>query len=195
MRCLAQPLRGSTTTKMASDSTTRPNRLHTHTHSPRRLGCTPALAHASFLDTNRTRNARPPTSPRSTGFCAIWGCISSSSSSKYQPHRCGCDWALLVGARSCFLEVVVSGLDYRVIVRNYSPGYKEQAPSRGHEASPQSTENMGRAACWCAQGSPRVAVRCSDLYEEGRMKHLAGPNAFWIEILEPTLKFLVPLCG
>ena len=37
MRCLAQPLRGSTTTKRASDSTTRPNRLHNHTHSPRGL--------------------------------------------------------------------------------------------------------------------------------------------------------------
>ena len=35
-RCLAQPLRGSTTTKKASGpvSTTRPNRFHTHTHSP-----------------------------------------------------------------------------------------------------------------------------------------------------------------
>ena len=27
------------------------------------------------------------------------------------------------------------------------------------------TEKMGRAACWCAQGAPRVAVRCSDLYD------------------------------
>ena len=31
-------------------------------------------------DTDRTRSARAPTSPRSIGFCAIWGCISSSSS-------------------------------------------------------------------------------------------------------------------
>jgi hypothetical protein len=37
MRCLAEPLRGSTTTKEASDSTTRLDRLHTHTHSPRLL--------------------------------------------------------------------------------------------------------------------------------------------------------------
>ena len=37
MRCLTQPLRGSTTTKRASDSTTRPNRPHIHTHSPKRL--------------------------------------------------------------------------------------------------------------------------------------------------------------
>ena len=37
MRCLAKPLRGSITTKKASDFTTRPNRLHTHAHLPRRL--------------------------------------------------------------------------------------------------------------------------------------------------------------
>jgi hypothetical protein len=44
--------------------------------------CAPALAHASSLDTDRTRNARAraPTSPRSTGICAIWDCISSSFS-------------------------------------------------------------------------------------------------------------------
>ena len=29
-----------------------------------------------------TRNARAPTSPRSIGFCVIWDCISSSSSSR-----------------------------------------------------------------------------------------------------------------
>ena len=61
MRCLASPLRGSTTTKGASDSTTRPNRLHTPTYSPRRL------AHPRSpmppLDTNRTRSARAPLHP------------------------------------------------------------------------------------------------------------------------------------
>ena len=36
---------------------------------------------APSLDTDRTRNARAPTSNRSTGFCAIWVCISSGSSS------------------------------------------------------------------------------------------------------------------
>jgi len=41
-----------------------------------------ALAHASSLDTDRTRNARAPTSTRSIGFCVIWVCISSSSSSQ-----------------------------------------------------------------------------------------------------------------
>jgi len=35
----------------------------------------PVLAHPSSLDTDRTRDARAPTSPRSTGFCAIWSCI------------------------------------------------------------------------------------------------------------------------
>ena len=35
---------------------------------------------------------------------------------------------------------------------------------------------MERAACWCAQGSLRVAVRCSDLFEEGRTGHLAQPD-------------------
>ena len=34
------------------------------------------LAHASSLDTDRTPNARAPTSTRSTGFCAIWVCIA-----------------------------------------------------------------------------------------------------------------------
>ena len=43
--------------------------------------CTPVLAHTPSLDTDRTRNARAPTSPRITGFCAIRGSISSSSSS------------------------------------------------------------------------------------------------------------------
>jgi len=43
----------------------------------------PRGAHATSLDTDHTRNARAPTSPRSTGFCVIWGCISSSSSSTW----------------------------------------------------------------------------------------------------------------
>jgi hypothetical protein len=47
----------------------RPNRSRT---------CTPALAHTSYFDTDRTRSARTPTSPRSIGFCATWDCASSS---------------------------------------------------------------------------------------------------------------------
>ena len=42
--------------------------------------------HFSSLDTDLTRNTRAkhahPTSPRSTGFCAIWDCISSSCKGK-----------------------------------------------------------------------------------------------------------------
>ena len=52
-----------------------------HPHPLTQAPCTPALAHASSLDTDCTRNARAPTSTRSTGFCAIWACIGSSSSS------------------------------------------------------------------------------------------------------------------
>jgi len=87
MRCLAQPLRGSTTTKRASDSTTRPNRLHTHTHLPKRLAHPrspippPSALTARVAHAQRTRSARAPTSPCSTGFCAICIRISSSSSS------------------------------------------------------------------------------------------------------------------
>ena len=48
MRCLAQPLRGGTTIKRAPDATTRPNRLHTHTHSARSADWPhgPCLTHA-----------------------------------------------------------------------------------------------------------------------------------------------------
>jgi hypothetical protein len=42
------------------------------------------VAEAPSLDTDRTRNARVPTSLRSICFCAIWGCISPSSSTRVQ---------------------------------------------------------------------------------------------------------------
>ena len=78
MRCIAQPLRGNTTTKRASETQTRPNRLHTHTHPPKRLAHPRSpIAPLSTL-TSRATHAHP-TSPRSTGFCAIWDCICSSS--------------------------------------------------------------------------------------------------------------------
>jgi len=70
-------------------------RLHTHTYSPRRLA--PALAHASSLDTHRTRNARAPTSTRITGFCAMWAHISPSSSSTAQSPS-----ATVYGANAAF---------------------------------------------------------------------------------------------
>ena len=36
------------------------------------------------------------------------------------------------------------------------------------------TEKMERAACWCAQGAPCVAVRCSELFEGQRTSDIAA---------------------
>ena len=58
---------------------TRPNRLHTHTHPPKRLAHPRLPLPPLSTLTSRATHAHP-TSPRSTGFCAIWGCISSISS-------------------------------------------------------------------------------------------------------------------
>ena len=56
--------------------------LHaSHQHPLIRAPCTTAPAHTSSLVSRITRT-RAPTSPRSIGFCAIWDCISPSSSSK-----------------------------------------------------------------------------------------------------------------
>jgi len=50
-------------------------------HPPTQAPCTPALAIPPLSTlTSRATHAHP-TSPRSTGFCAKWDCISSSSSS------------------------------------------------------------------------------------------------------------------
>jgi len=57
---------------------TRPNRLHTHTHPPKRLAHPRSPIPPLSTLTSRATHAHP-TSPRSTGFCVIWGCISSSS--------------------------------------------------------------------------------------------------------------------
>jgi len=57
---------------------TRPNRLHTHTHPPKRLAHPRSPIPPLSTLTSRAAHAHP-TSPRSTGFCAVWGCISSSS--------------------------------------------------------------------------------------------------------------------
>ena len=101
----------------ASDSTTqtRPNRLHTHTHPPKRLAHPRSPIPPLSTLTSSATHAHP-TLPRSTGFCAIWDCISSSSSSRRQrdsgthiksyasgmlrfrlrwKRQCGCYW------RSC----------------------------------------------------------------------------------------------
>ena len=57
---------------------THPNRLHTHTHPSKRLAHPFSPIPSLSTLTSRATHAHP-TSPRSTGFCAIWGCISSSS--------------------------------------------------------------------------------------------------------------------
>ena len=83
MRCPAQPCGGAPQqrTKKAPDSTTRPNRHRTHTHSPKRLAHPRSPINPLSTLTSRATHAHPlhPTSPRSTGFCAIWVCVSSSS--------------------------------------------------------------------------------------------------------------------
>ena len=61
-----------------SQTQTRPNRLHTHTHLPKRLAHPRSPIPPLSTLTSRATHAHP-TSPRSTGFCAIWDCISSSS--------------------------------------------------------------------------------------------------------------------
>jgi len=63
----------------AQNAFVRPNRLHTHTHPPKRLAHPRSPIPPLSTLTSRATHAHP-TSPRSTGFCAIWGCISSSSS-------------------------------------------------------------------------------------------------------------------
>ena len=63
-----------------SQTQTRPNRLHTHTHPPKRLAHPSSPIPSLSTLTSRATHAHP-TSSRSTGFCAIWDCISSSSSS------------------------------------------------------------------------------------------------------------------
>ena len=45
---------------------------------------------------------------------------------------------------------------------------KKVEHSRAHEMK------MGRAACWCAQGAPRVAVRCSDLYDGRQTREIVA---------------------
>ena len=78
-RCLAHPPRGSTTTT-------------SHQHPFIWASCTTAPAQTSSLVSDHTRvsHTRAPTSPRSIGFCAIWDCISSSSSSSRAPRdACG----------------------------------------------------------------------------------------------------------
>ena len=54
---------------------TRPNRLHTHTHPAKCLAHPRSPIPPLSTLTSRATHAHP-NSPRSTGFCAIWDCIS-----------------------------------------------------------------------------------------------------------------------
>ena len=78
---IAQPPRGGATKKKADPTTQHALIGFKHPHLPQ-----PSALHNRTcpcpLTSDRTRNARAPTSPRSIGFCAIWDCISSSSSSE-----------------------------------------------------------------------------------------------------------------
>ena len=75
---IAQPPRGGATKKKADPTTQHALIGFKHPHLPQ-----PSALHNRTcpcpLTSDRTRNARAPTSPRSIGFCAIWGCISTSS--------------------------------------------------------------------------------------------------------------------
>jgi len=51
------------------------NRLHTHTHPPKRLAHPRSPIPLLLTLTSRATQAHP-TSPRSTGFCAIYGVVS-----------------------------------------------------------------------------------------------------------------------
>ena len=65
---------------------TRPNRLHTHTHPPKHLAHPRSPIPPLSTLTSHAAHAHP-TSPRSTGLCAIWDCISSSSSSSTREEK------------------------------------------------------------------------------------------------------------
>ena len=57
-------------------------------------------------DLTYTRNARASTSPRSTGFCVIWDCVGSSSSSRVPQALLESHFHLLLAARrgSCQVQ-------------------------------------------------------------------------------------------
>ena len=77
----AKPPRGGATKKKADFTTQHALIGFKHPH----LSQPSALHNRTCpcpLTSDRTRNARAPTSPRSIGFCAIWESISSSSSSR-----------------------------------------------------------------------------------------------------------------
>ena len=125
--CLAQPLRGSTTTKRASDPTTRHNRLHTHTHSPRRLA-----------------HPRSPMPPLST----------LTARAAHTP---------------LLRPAALASVPYAIMLARV----RVRAPSRGHQASPQSGLGVGCKHCSRSKklrglSARAQARRCSKGLREGR---------------------------
>jgi len=75
--------------------------------------------HFSSLDTDLTRNTRAPhfTQSRSTGFCAIWDCTSSSSqppplpaTSQANPHTTHKDRSLCLNLKDTKFGIIISGV-------------------------------------------------------------------------------------
>jgi len=132
---------------------TRPNRLHTPNPPPTQAPCTPALAHTSSLDTSRATHAHP-TSPRSTGFCAIWDCISSSSSSEitswHRNYGRNCSTAIHTG-RNC-RNYGRNSLRPPV---NHSQGCRQAPPRPRRPAAPAASH--GRR--WRRRGEPGSLTR------------------------------------
>jgi hypothetical protein len=88
----------------------------------------------------------------------------------HEPPRCWCASRRFFVSRLHLLNNDQS--------RNATAASDEVLGNLKYCAQPRARKEMGRAACCCAQDAPRVAVRCSDLYEEGRMKQITEPNVF-----------------
>ena len=97
---IAKPPRGGATKKKADFTTQHALIGFKHPHLPQ-SSASHNRTYPCPLTSDRTRNARAPTSPRSIGFCVIWESISSSSSSrKKQVQHC------VFGELSWTVEVV-----------------------------------------------------------------------------------------
>ena len=127
---IAQPPRGGATKKKADPTTQHALIGFKHPHLPQ-----PSALHNRTcpcpLTSDRTRNARAPTSPRSIGFCAIWDCISSSSSSRS---------ASSVHARSmsssvAYVDIIVPNHHFLTSTRAPRPhGAPQEQPAARSEA-------------------------------------------------------------
>ena len=108
-----------------SQTQTRPNRLHTHTHPPKRLTHPRSPVPPLSTLTSRATHAHP-TSPRSTGFYAIWDCISSDSSSRRVPLAKPC------AAFICTFFVFTRGIDQATRVKGQ---HTQSAPANADISS------------------------------------------------------------